>query len=454
MSLLPIENTFAASATRRLCIPAILLFICGCQTLPTTLQLDKPGQAKATRSESAKPSRLVAPASDVKRPRPAPMQPTPAEPPVPPKTIVDEHSNSSQQSLRSIGSTAESGNETQAESIDSPATASISCPTCPIGPVGLPASAFGSLESGPGIAAYEEYVCNGGDRDTAVIVGRDWRVFGLHQGDTVVHYDTIDGKTHVEPSNDVCLYAPRFAAIRKVYGIVISEQHDRPAGVELPIAAVQSGEVDEATTVVQPLQPGRKHAIRTAQQFRERQPGEGIENQQRPATTEEQFLPFENLTIIRRGFYDNAEKARLAERLEAAVFWTHDQAPQVLIDNKTAVQLIGNVGLQSTYTYELPPGQSRVRVCKIASKQNAKPGETVDFTIRFDNIGERVIGNVTLIDRLHERLELVPNSQSCSLKANFSTEDEEGSPRVLRWEITEPLKACHGGIVRFQCRVR
>jgi hypothetical protein len=66
----------------------------------------------------------------------------------------------------------------------------------------------------------EEFVCNGGDQNVEVQVKQDWTIQGLHDGDTVVHYDTLDGKTVVQPSNEVCLYAPRFAAVRKTYGLV------------------------------------------------------------------------------------------------------------------------------------------------------------------------------------------------------------------------------------------
>jgi uncharacterized repeat protein (TIGR01451 family) len=307
---------------------------------------------------------------------------------------------------------------------------------------------------GSNVWSSEEYICNGGDQPPEVIVKRDWSVEGLHEGDAIVHYDTVDGKTFVEPSNEVCIYAPRFAAARKVYGLVINEQHDRPAGVELPLRIVQGGDVGEATTVVQPLQPGRQHAIRSVQQFRERDRTGGLENTQRPATAQDQFLPFEDLLVIRRGIYDNSEKARLAARLQAAIAWTSDQAPQIVIDNKLAVQLIGTSSSQSIYTYELPPGKSRLRVIKIASKQNALPGEIVDFTLRYDNVGDRVIGNVTVLDRLHDRLEFVVGSDRSTRKAEFFTEQQEDSPSLLRWEITEPLKVGEGGIVRFQARVR
>ena len=56
------------------------------------------------------------------------------------------------------------------------------------------------------------------------------------------------------------------------------------------------------------------------------------------------------------------------------------------------------------------PGDPRLRLIKCARKRNALPGEEVEFTLRFDNIGDQVIGNVTIIDNLTTRLEYVPDT--------------------------------------------
>ena len=76
--------------------------------------------------------------------------------------------------------------------------------------------------SPPGIARpwpADEYIFDGGDRRGPVQVARDWTVYGLDQEDTVVHYDTLNGDTRVQPSNRVPIYAPRFAATRKVTSV-------------------------------------------------------------------------------------------------------------------------------------------------------------------------------------------------------------------------------------------
>ena len=81
---------------------------------------------------------------------------------------------------------------------------------------------------------------------------------------------------------------------------------------------------------------------------------------------------------------------------------------------------------------------------KVASTPFAQPGDEVDFTIRFDNVGDQTIGNVTIVDSLNTRLEYVPDSAQCSVDAQFSTQPNEGDSVVVRCEVTNPLEARQG----------
>ncbi len=93
----------------------------------------------------------------------------------------------------------------------------------------MPAQVYGSWKP-PGIAMpwpEEEFLFDGGDTAPGVVVRQDWRVDGLNVEDTVAHFDTLDGRTLVTPSNRVCLYAPRFASVRRVDNLIAGEQHER-----------------------------------------------------------------------------------------------------------------------------------------------------------------------------------------------------------------------------------
>ena len=73
----------------------------------------------------------------------------------------------------------------------------------------------------------EEYVFDGDDRGLKIQVDPDFNVYGLDPEDTFGHYDTLDGKRIVVPSNRVAIYAPRFGSVRKIDGVV-NAQFNQP----------------------------------------------------------------------------------------------------------------------------------------------------------------------------------------------------------------------------------
>ena len=113
----------------------------------------------------------------------------------------------------------------------------------------------------------------------------------------------------------------------------------------------------------------------------------------------------------------------------------------------------GTSGAQATFGL-VPPSHPCLRICKLASTHSANPGDIVEFTLRFDNVGDQPLDNVTVVDNLTTRLELVPGSGQCSKESQFYCEPNKEGSLVLRWEIGESLKPGEGGIARFKCVVR
>jgi len=308
----------------------------------------------------------------------------------------------------------------------------------------------------PGIAGpwpQDEYLEDGGDGQVQVNLGAGGQLRGLEMEDTVAIYDTIDGETRIKPSNRVCLYAPRFAAVRHVTSVIENLQNDQLTAVTQPLLPQLNQEDRLATTAVQPVQP--QGEISTKQLSIERtndvvlptislQPILGLEGG---------LATYENLLVMRKGIFEESEKARLIEAIDAAITWTGDKAVQVVLDGRAAVDVTGDKRAQATFRVDVPNNPC-LRVIKIASKKVAKPGEIVDFTIRFDNLGDQTIKKVVLVDNLTTRLEYVPQTAQSSLRAEFSSEENDGDSLVLRWDFVDPLPAGKGGLVRFNCRVR
>ncbi len=299
----------------------------------------------------------------------------------------------------------------------------------------------------------DEYLCDGGDQQTQVRVNRNWEVSGLDLEDTVAHYDTLDGRTIVTPSNSVCIYAPRFAAVRQVVlasedALLLTMQ-----AINAPVPAIIDDATRRAALVDQPLPPLRDVGLQGPIAVRHRTRGIDLQNALPVVELVRDFAVHEDFQIVRLGIHQRSQRAEVERYAEAALVWTDNLAPEVMLDAEPAevdvtVEKIGteyHIGLE---------GSPRLRVIKLASTGAALPGEEVTFTLRFDNTGEQAIGNVTIMDNLTTRLEYVDDSAECSRKADFFVEDNQGESLALRWEIRDPIRPGDGGIIRFRCRVR
>jgi uncharacterized repeat protein (TIGR01451 family) len=306
--------------------------------------------------------------------------------------------------------------------------------------------------NGPVRGPNDEYLCDGGDYGLPVGVRADWSITGLESEDTIAHYDTVDGRTLVTPSNKVCIYAPRFAAVRQVIDLREYANAAGPEGALQQISPVRIDERDVIIAATAALEPNIHRAKEPPSLLGERlHPGE-LARDRRAGAVIGTLAPYADIQVVRTGEVVGVDIAQIARSSLAAITWAGDQAAQVLIDNRQAVAAV-NVQTPGTIYHRLEPNNPKLRLIKLASKCTALPGEEVEFTLRFDNIGDRVIGNVTIVDHLTTRLQYVPNSQKSTVEANFSTQTSDAS-LTLRWEIVEPLQPGEGGVLQFRCKVR
>jgi uncharacterized repeat protein (TIGR01451 family) len=302
---------------------------------------------------------------------------------------------------------------------------------------------------GPG----DEYLCDGGDFGSPAGVRADWTIEGLEQEDAIAHYDTLDGRVIVAPSNRVCIYAPRFAAVRQV---------TNPMGMELP-QFINEFREDASLVRGDHLQPvasaKQRHAIAIdagklpPSLYRQRQQAGGLENLEATMEVYTSLAAYANLQVIRFGQLDGTEQAKFDRSVRAAITWTGDQAAQVVFGVKAAKAEVGI--RQAGVIYQTDePDSPRLRLIKLASAGHALPGEEVEFTLRYDNVGDQVIGNVTIVDNLATRLEYVPDSARSTANATFRIAPNSAGSTILRWEVNPPLEPGQGGVLQFRAHVR
>lgn len=299
----------------------------------------------------------------------------------------------------------------------------------------------------------DEYLCDGGDQETQVSMNRQRELRGLDPEDTVAHYDTTDGRTLIHPSNSVCIYAPRFAAVRKVVTVSEDERLLTMESLDQPQPPFTDFAPQPPKQIEQPLPPLQMAGLRGALALRERTGGMELLQAQRVMELAEDYAAYEDFQIVRLGIHQRSQRALVEEHAEAALAWTDYLAPEVMLLDEPA-EVDTTVEKPSTIHHLDERGTPKIRVLKLASAKTARPGEEVEFTLRFDNVGDQPISQVTLVDRLTTRLEYVPDSAQSSLKAKFSTAPHETDSLVLRWEIEESIKPGEGGILRFRCKVR
>ena len=300
----------------------------------------------------------------------------------------------------------------------------------------------------------DEFIADGGMGPKGVKVHDDFSVSGLEPENTIVHFDTIDGKVGVEASNRVEIYAPKFRAVRQVIYAGVNENVQKPIGYDGTRLAVNQQRNVSGMQSKQHLGYGENIATKPGEQFIGKVAAGESSNRRQMMIADNAFRAYENLKIIKTGVMDRAETGMLAESIRRAASWGFTSNPQVAIDYNRVMAVVKDEGPGIVYQLDKDTNNPIVRIVKIASVEDARPGDHIEFTIRFDNIGDEPVGNVTILDSLTGRLEFAEGSAQCSKKGAFMTEPNKAGSLVLRWEIEDPLEPGEGGIIRFECIVR
>ncbi|MFN6109855.1 MAG: hypothetical protein ACK493_05735 [Planctomycetota bacterium] len=331
----------------------------------------------------------------------------------------------------------------------------------------LPQAAWGSdpcnlcpaplgVAGGPGSEPFhrDEFLFDGGDKNFHVTVDQNWNLNGLDVEDTVAAFDTLGGTRQVVASNRVAIYAPRFAAVRKISGYSLESLPTRLARFNDTVELEATRGKDISSTTLQQLQPQQHATQLRARGFNDQTRGLTADNVTQPRRAEDRTRSSSHLQHTRYRGFANSEGARLELAAVAARSWEDNLGLQVVADRRQAVITRDAAKVHELVTVKSDNGEAQLKILKQASAISAACGEEVEFTISFENVGARKIGNVTIIDNLTTRLEYVPDSAQCSLDADFSSERNAADSLVLRWDVKQTLDVGQSGLIRFKCRVR
>ncbi len=313
------------------------------------------------------------------------------------------------------------------------------------------------IDESPAAAAKlypDEYLFDGGDRELPIHYD-DQQTLGLDTEDTAVEYRDDQGLRRVKPTNRVAIYAPRFAAVSAISQPIEDVGGGRPRQSVGTLAGV--GFVNREGTFAQ-------HQRDATERLLSRSRGSGLTNEtasdalDRPISIQRHdhtATAIEEFGFVRTGQIHQTDEARLAASIQSAVIWTRDQNPIITAQTDSAGELQSRfkdqemVGQENRFN-----GHGKLRIVKLADKAIAQPGDVVTFTIRFDNLGDRAVRDVVLVDNLTPRLEYVDDSATLDRDGELRTEDNGEGSLLLKWVLDEPLAGRQGGVATFQARVR
>ncbi len=308
------------------------------------------------------------------------------------------------------------------------------------------------------VQAYpDEYICDGGDRDFPVHY-YGGQMQGLDTEDTVAEFKDHEGQNHVNPSNRVCIYAPRFGAVQTVTSLGIDVKIDKAAGAR---DVSGFGALEKRDGV------GFSGSHSAAAGVGTRRSASGIETMQ-PAHQSAKTDSIVETAKVDQGLESKmtaglgqialSDVAELNIQIVGLLADISDTSPGTSESTSQATQTYSTFRVQAVAGSNKSGRPGEDHITKEASPQVAKPGDTITFRIHFRNTGDLNVHDVRIIDNLTPRLIYTDGSGQIQI-ANQSggsltaAPNKEGS-QTLVFELDEPLQGGQTGTITFEAVVR
>jgi uncharacterized repeat protein (TIGR01451 family) len=299
----------------------------------------------------------------------------------------------------------------------------------------------------------DEYLCDGGDHAVPLHFGGDGNLQGIDPRDAAIQFN--DGRRpRVLPTNVVCIFAPRFAAVR------VSIGPNEWVAVEIAHGA----EMVQGQLVHQTVQPPKR--------LTQNQTAEAFRYRARPASLANRLLPGETIELrVLDSFHEvthiaghimvqgsetirNRQKAAaLRMRTKPVALKTAESAVVTGIVEGTGEQVMAWKPRELAGV-ETPPHRPGMAVLKRISAAVAEPGDVVTISIQYRNMGNVPIAAVSVVDSLMPRLAYVPGSAKGPAGTVFTAAENRAGSTELRWDLPGAIAPGAEGFVSFQATVR
>ncbi len=319
----------------------------------------------------------------------------------------------------------------------------------PCGPVCSPPPARPSRPTKP----RDEFLCDGGDGGEPIHYGGNGGLLGVDPHDALVNFEA-DGRPRVLPTNVVCVYAPRFASIRASVG----------ASEALGAASPRMNEWLERQELAAVNQGPKKLALsQAAEAGRIRTKATGLSSRVYSSEHSEVRVlgGFDatktvatDKTVQSADIRKSTLKAGLMKIRVKAEGLKSAESPVVTGIVAGAGQMVMTWPPREVAGVEVPPRKPGLAVVKLVSAEEAEPGDTLTYTIKYRNMGNVPIRAVTIIDSLLPRLEYVANSAQGAEGTVFTFGENKAGSLELRWDLAGAIAPGAEGAVNFRAIVR
>lgn len=337
----------------------------------------------------------------------------------------------------------------------------------PIGPIGGPCPFLGPdggrcpLPRGPACGTppppdrmwmpRDEFLCDGGDHGRKAGVAGDGALAGIDPKDAVVGFRELR-RAHVLPTNVVCVYAPRFAAVRIGVG---------PNEAEVVTAPNEADQLQRQE--IQALRQGPKRLTQNLAPEIGRcrmRPSAAIALVGVSKHIEVRVLNgLDQVTHVAGHIQDVGPEIRRTRVKPAAILARQQAIPIINAEGAVVTGIVEGAGEQvmawkpqevAQVEAERKPG---LAVIKQVDAAEAEPGDVLTYTITYRNMGGVPVASVSVVDSLLPRLEYVRGSAQGPAGTVFTAAGNGAGAMELRWDVGTVAPGAMGA-VRFQARVR
>lgn len=330
-------------------------------------------------------------------------------------------------------------------------------PRLPFNPREVPSNCMETIAASPLADMFpDEYVFDGGDRN-APAGYVDGQRSGFDTEDTVAKFKDHTGDARTSPSNRVAVYAPRFGSVRTVTSLLADTKVDKAVGARdaQAVGNIRTGNAAQENvhgTVLSGLESRNRvdgmsaasppmQARRTDSVEQNRKVDEGHEGRHYSSS----------------GSMQRTEGFVLQQHIQNAIAWTRDDYPVLTASTLSASKIKATLKVQQTVGLEDErKTKGHIHVVKLADRELAQSGDTITFTIRFQNTGDFDVYDVSIVDNLTPRLDYLAGTAKIdgAHPGEVVIEDNGEGSKILTFNLDNALKGHDHGEITFEARVR